>query len=73
MFFKAIYEMWVACKQYAELSVEDVKDEIFDLVQPADPFCITLHDLLVRLSWLWHYHTCRHEAVWLGLCRLAQQ
>ena len=47
-FFKAIYEMWVACGQYAELSIEDVKDEIFDLVQPADPLHITLQDLLVH-------------------------
>ncbi|KAK9808769.1 hypothetical protein WJX72_003243 [[Myrmecia] bisecta] len=44
-FFKAIYNMWVACGQYPELSVEDVKDEIFDIVKPQDPLRITPMDL----------------------------
>lgn len=41
--------MWVACGQYKELSIEDVKDEIIDIIQPTDPFKITIKDLIVSL------------------------
>ena len=47
-FFKEVYKMWVACGQYPELSIKDVKDEIFDIVQPAEPTHITASDLIVR-------------------------
>lgn len=29
-----------------QISFEDFKDEIFDMVRPADPLCITLQDLI---------------------------
>ena len=35
---------------------EDIKDEVFDMVKPADPLKITLEDLLKRLVlFLWNY------------------
>ena len=37
----------MAAGQYSELLVEDVKDELFDIVRPADPLRITPVDLLV--------------------------
>lgn len=46
-FFKRIYQLWIECGQYAELNIEDVKDEIFDMAQPRDPLAIRLNDLLV--------------------------
>jgi hypothetical protein len=46
-FLTEIYAMWLACGQYPELVVEDVKDEIFDIVKPASPLHISLTDLLV--------------------------
>ena len=48
MFFRAVHALWVAAGQYAELCVEDVKDELFDIVRPAHPLRITAADLLVR-------------------------
>lgn len=48
-FLKEIYDMWVGSGQYQELCIEDVKDEIFDMVQPADPLKITAKDLAVRI------------------------
>lgn len=47
-FFRAVHVLWVAAGQYAELCVEDVKDELFDIVRPAHPLRITAADLLVR-------------------------
>ena len=47
-FFRAVHALWVAAGQYAELCVEDVKDELFDIVRPAHPLRITAADLLVR-------------------------
>lgn len=31
---------------YSELSIGDIKDEIFDMVKPKDPLCITLQELI---------------------------
>ncbi|KAK9830587.1 hypothetical protein WJX81_001917 [Elliptochloris bilobata] len=45
-FFRAVHALWVAAGQYPELSVEDVKDELFDIVRPAHPLRITAADLL---------------------------
>lgn len=45
-FFREVHVLWVAAGQYP-LSVEDVKDELFDIVRPADPLRITPGDLLV--------------------------
>ena len=42
--------MWLACGQCPELIIEDVKDEIFDMVKPANPLQITAKDLLVSFS-----------------------
>ena len=47
IFFCQIYKMWVECGLYPELSVEDVKDEVFDMAQPKHPLHITSHDLQV--------------------------
>ena len=47
IFFRQIYMMWVECGLYPELSVEDVKDEVFDMAQPQHPMHITTHDLQV--------------------------
>jgi len=49
-FLTEIYTMWLACGQYPELVVEDVKDEIFDIVKPASPLHISLSDLSVSYS-----------------------
>lgn len=46
-FFRQIYKMWVDCGLYPELNIEDVKDEVFDMVQPQDPLHITPQDLQV--------------------------
>ncbi len=47
-FFRAVHALWVAAGQYPELSVEDVKDELFDICRPADPQRITRADLMAR-------------------------
>ncbi|XP_014204516.1 serine/threonine-protein phosphatase 2A regulatory subunit B'' subunit gamma [Copidosoma floridanum] len=44
-FFRAIQEQMTVHGQ-EPICFEDVKDEIFDMVKPADPFKITLQDLL---------------------------
>lgn len=49
IFFRQIYKMWVECGLYPELSVEDVKDEVFDMAQPKYPLHITTHDLQVTI------------------------
>ena len=49
IFFCQIYKMWVDCGLYPELSVEDVKDEVFDMAQPEDPLHITSRDLHVSV------------------------
>lgn len=46
--FRAVHALWVAAGQYPELSVEDVKDELFDICRPADPQRITRADLMAR-------------------------
>ncbi|KAL3144696.1 hypothetical protein ABBQ38_001822 [Trebouxia sp. C0009 RCD-2024] len=45
IFFRQIYKMWVECGLYPELSVEDVKDEVFDMAQPTHLLHITIQDL----------------------------
>ena len=35
------------------VSFHDVKDEIFDMVKPDDPFKLTLQDLINRFVQLW--------------------
>lgn len=50
-----IYKMWVDCGLYPELNMEDVKDEIFDMAQPADPLHLTAQDLQVRVPL---HHAC---------------
>ncbi|XP_011494635.1 PREDICTED: serine/threonine-protein phosphatase 2A regulatory subunit B'' subunit gamma-like [Ceratosolen solmsi marchali] len=44
-FFRAIQEQMTMLGQ-EPVSFEDVKDEIFDMVKPSDPYKITLQDLL---------------------------
>lgn len=46
-FFKGI-EAQIAAHRAEHVNFEDVKDEIFDMVKPADPARITLKDLLRR-------------------------
>jgi len=46
MFLMEIYKMWVDLGYYSELSIGDIKDEIFDMVKPKDPLCITLQELI---------------------------
>jgi len=46
MFLMEIYKMWVDLGYYAELSIGDIKDEIFDMVKPKDPLAITLQELI---------------------------
>mmetsp|Transcript_26718 Transcript_26718/g.75056 ORF Transcript_26718/g.75056 Transcript_26718/m.75056 type:complete len:460 (-) Transcript_26718:344-1723(-) len=46
IFLMEIYKMWVDHGYYAELSVGDVKDEIFDMVKPEDELAITLQELI---------------------------
>lgn len=50
IFFCQIYKMWVDCGLYPELSVEDVKDEVFDMAQPKHPLHITMQDLQVTTA-----------------------
>ena len=55
--FRAVHALWAAAGQYAELCVEDVKDELFDIVRPAHPLRITAADLLARP------HRCRRAVL----------
>lgn len=50
IFFRQIYKMWVECGLYPELSVEDVKDEVFDMAQPTHLLHITIQDLQVTIA-----------------------
>eukprot|EP00252_Welwitschia_mirabilis_P017164 TRINITY_DN38080_c0_g1_i1.p1 TRINITY_DN38080_c0_g1~~TRINITY_DN38080_c0_g1_i1.p1 ORF type:complete len:482 (+),score=110.92 TRINITY_DN38080_c0_g1_i1:173-1618(+) len=43
--FKDVHRKWLEDGNY-DLSIEDVKDEIWDMVKPVDPLKITLQDLL---------------------------
>jgi len=58
-FLAEIYTMWLACGQYPELAVEDVKDEIFDIIKPASSLHISLMDLTVS-------HSCNALSVFEG-------
>ncbi|GKC03754.1 probable serine/threonine-protein phosphatase 2A regulatory subunit B'' subunit TON2 [Tanacetum coccineum] len=40
-----VHQKWIEGGNY-ELCIEDVRDEIWDMVKPADPLRITLSDLL---------------------------
>lgn len=72
IFFRQIYKMWVDCGLYPELSVEDVKDEVFDMAQPQHPLHITIQDLqvtiaVVLLGLLWRMpFLCSWVLVFLG-------
>ena len=44
-FFRAVVEKFDEFGEEANCTVEDVKDEIFDMVKPKDPSLITLKDL----------------------------
>jgi serine/threonine-protein phosphatase 2A regulatory subunit B'' len=44
-FFRAIREMMKAHGQ-EQVNFEDIRDEIYDMVKPAQPLCITLQDLI---------------------------
>ncbi|KAF8392558.1 hypothetical protein HHK36_022903 [Tetracentron sinense] len=43
--FRDVHQKWIDGGNY-ELCIEDVRDEIWDMVKPADPLRITLADLL---------------------------
>ncbi|KFK26097.1 hypothetical protein AALP_AA8G202400 [Arabis alpina] len=43
--FRDVHQKWIEGGNY-ELCIEDVRDEIWDMVKPADPLKITLGDLL---------------------------
>ncbi|GKV38996.1 hypothetical protein SLEP1_g46839 [Rubroshorea leprosula] len=43
--FRDVHQKWIEGGNY-ELCIEDVRDEIWDMVKPADPLTITLADLL---------------------------
>ncbi|KAJ6897948.1 serine/threonine-protein phosphatase 2A regulatory subunit B'' subunit TON2 [Populus alba x Populus x berolinensis] len=43
--FRDVHQKWIEGGNY-ELCIEDVRDEIWDMVKPADPLKITLADLL---------------------------
>ena len=45
-FFRAVVDRFADFGDEANCEVEDVKDEIFDMVKPADPSIITLSDLI---------------------------
>lgn len=45
-FPRDVHQKWIEGGNY-ELCIEDVRDEIWDMVKPADPLRITLADLLV--------------------------
>lgn len=47
LFFQAIQEQMRVHGQ-EPVSFQDVKDEIFDMVRPKDPYKITLQDLVNR-------------------------
>lgn len=46
-FFKGIQEQILAHRA-EKVNFQDVKDEIFDMIKPADPLRITLKDLINR-------------------------
>uniref|UniRef100_A0A061SGU4 Protein phosphatase 2 (Formerly 2A), regulatory subunit B n=1 Tax=Tetraselmis sp. GSL018 TaxID=582737 RepID=A0A061SGU4_9CHLO len=46
MFLAEIYKKWVEDGNYADLSIGDVRDEIFDMVKPRRELEITLKDLI---------------------------
>ena len=58
-FLKDILRLWLACGQYPELVMEDVKDEIFDIVKPTDPLNICAKDLMVSTN---HHDTWMYAA-----------
>ncbi|KAL6560512.1 putative serine/threonine-protein phosphatase 2A regulatory subunit B'' subunit ton2 [Orobanche gracilis] len=43
--FRDVHHKWIEGGNY-ELCIEDVRDEIWDMVKPADPLAVTLADLL---------------------------
>ncbi|CAK9159743.1 unnamed protein product [Ilex paraguariensis] len=43
--FRDVHQKWIEGGNY-ELCIEDVRDEIWDMVKPADPLRVTLADLL---------------------------
>lgn len=43
--YRDVHQKWIEGGNY-ELCIEDVRDEIWDMVKPADPLRITLADLL---------------------------
>ncbi|AQK95132.1 putative serine/threonine-protein phosphatase 2A regulatory subunit B'' subunit TON2 [Zea mays] len=43
--FRDVHQKWIEGGNY-ELCIEDVRDEIWDMVKPADPLRISLSDLL---------------------------
>ncbi|XP_024022608.1 probable serine/threonine-protein phosphatase 2A regulatory subunit B'' subunit TON2 [Morus notabilis] len=43
--FRDVHQKWIEGGNY-ELCIEDVRDEIWDMVKPADPLKVTLADLL---------------------------
>ncbi|KAG6437501.1 hypothetical protein SASPL_102419 [Salvia splendens] len=43
--FRDVHQKWIEGGNY-ELCIEDVRDEVWDMVKPADPLRITLADLL---------------------------
>ena len=45
-FFRAVIDKFEDIGEEPNCTVEDVTDEIFDMVKPADPHAITLKDLL---------------------------
>jgi len=45
-FFREVHQSWIAAGNYGELRIEDVSNEIFDMVKPLEPGCITLADLV---------------------------
>ncbi|KAF3457254.1 hypothetical protein FNV43_RR01911 [Rhamnella rubrinervis] len=53
-----VHQKWIEGGDY-ELCIEDVRDEIWDMVKPADPLRITLGDLLA-CSLQTRRHCCKH-------------
>ena len=45
-FFRAVIDKFEELGEEPNCTVADVKDEIFDMVKPADPMVITLKDLV---------------------------
>mmetsp|Transcript_50601 Transcript_50601/g.161917 ORF Transcript_50601/g.161917 Transcript_50601/m.161917 type:complete len:97 (-) Transcript_50601:40-330(-) len=46
VFFREVHKMWIERGFYAELSIEDVKDEVFDMIKPADGLRVYPADLM---------------------------